>query len=390
MDDNRDGKESKGAVELNEAAETKAAPEQVLNTVKDLKEVSDDSGTAEPPDSIVQMGPVEENEAKYSESTVDSHPTVGDAPTPAADTTKSDITGVTNSQPPGYSASETADVAPGVTIPVEPKRDPNLVSITLRPADKGWVMGEDWVVDFHNLTSIVGIREYVEKLRGISRHRIQIRLKGKVLPPNREIWTLRRLGIYDGYMMLVEPTLSGAWLWEPQQYYIDKLIREVSAIVESSVAGTVHGRISLTNLNAKIKPPPCIKCSLRVFLRQYPEHFYIHTDTTDNTLWVHLSKRLYHMPTFSNLSVEIGTFQYFKPKRFDWNAYKEIDDMYKVESLPPGESQCCIMQCYVAVFVMGSSLSVHLHHPRTVLIMYRGGRGGESSRPRHRHRRGRR
>jgi hypothetical protein len=219
-------------------------------------------------------------------------------------------------------------------VPEEVKRDPNLVSITLRPVDRDWVMGEDWVVDFHNLTTVVGIREYIEKVRGISRHRIQLRLKGKVLPKNREIWTLRRLGIYDGYTMLVEPTLSGSWLWEPKQYYIDKLIREVTEIIEATATAITPGRIELSALNAKIAPPPCIKSSLRVFLRQYPERFYIHTDTTDNVLWIHIPRRPFQMPTFSNFSVEIGSFQYFKPKRFDWAANMDIDDMYKIETLP--------------------------------------------------------
>jgi hypothetical protein len=219
-------------------------------------------------------------------------------------------------------------------VPEEVKRDPNLVSITLRPVDKDWVMGEDWVIDFHNLTTVVGIREFIEKARGISRHRIQLRLKGTVLPKNREIWTLRRLGIYDGYTMLVEPTLSGSWLWEPKQYYIDKLIREVTGIVEATATATTPGRIELVALNAKIAPPPCIKSSMRVFLRQYPERFYIHTDTTDNVLWIHIPRRPFQMPTFSNFSVEIGSFQYFKPKRFDWAANVDIDDMYKIETLP--------------------------------------------------------
>jgi hypothetical protein len=235
-----------------------------------------------------------------------------------------------------------ATTAPVVAAPVEPeppKRDPNLVAITLRPMDKDWVMGEDWIVDFHNMTTIVDIRAFIEKERGISRHRMQLRLKGKVLAPNREIWTLRRLGIYDGYMIQVEPTLSGAWLWEPKQYYIDRLLNEVCAVVEAAVSPTGSGRINMKVLSALIKPPPCIKSSLRVFLRQYPERVYIHTDTTDNDLWVHVTSRPYQLPTFGNFSVEIGAFPYYKPKPFNWEANKDIDDMYKIETLPDEEEE---------------------------------------------------
>lgn len=230
------------------------------------------------------------------------------------------------------------------TMNIEPvveevKRDPNMVSVTLRAVDNGWVMGVDWIVDFHNLMTMGEIRTYVEQYRGISRHRIQLRLKGKVLPANREIWTLRRMGIYDGYTILIEPTIIGGWLWEPKEYYANKLLDEVCEIVTNTVTPNGSGRINLKVLNEKIKPPPCIKSSLRVFLRQYPERIYIHTDTSENELWVHVTKRPFQLPTFGTFSVEIGTFPYYKPKRFDWAGNKEIDDMYKIETLPVDEEE---------------------------------------------------
>lgn len=237
-------------------------------------------------------------------------------------------------KPPQAQATDTAEVAPEATVEVVKPRDPNLVAITLRPMNKNWVMGEDWVVDFHNLVTIVDIRAFIEKERGISRHRIQLRLKGKVLAKNREIWTLRRLGIYDGYTIQVEPTLSGSWLWEPREYYINKLMTDITDIINTTAAATGCGRINLKDLNSKIQPPPCFTCSLRVFLRQYPEKFYIHKDTTDGDMWVHLTTRPFQLPTFGNFSVEIGTFQYYKPKPYNWAANKDIDDMYKIETLP--------------------------------------------------------
>ena len=216
---------------------------------------------------------------------------------------------------------------------IEVKRDPNLVSITFRPMDQNWVMGEDWTVDFNSLTTLISLREFIEKERGISRHRIQLRLKGKVLPLNREIWTLRRLGIYDGYTIIVEPTLSGSWLWETKEYYINKLLNDVCNIIKL----TENNRINLKELNKKIKMPPCIKSTLRVFLRQYPERFYIHTDITNNELYIHNIIKPYQIPTFHHFSIDIGYYTYYKPKPYNWLANKDIDDMYKIETLPEDE-----------------------------------------------------
>jgi hypothetical protein len=240
-----------------------------------------------------------------------------------------------------------ADISGGVALDEaekEPvveviKRDPNLVLIALRPVNKDWVMGEDWMVDLHNSMTLQGIRGYIEEHRGISRHRIQLRMKGKVVPANRESWTIRRLGFYDGYLIQVEPTLSMAWMWNPIEWYHEKLLSEVCEIVTNTVTPTGTGRINLKELSAKIQPPPCIKTSLRVFLRKYPERVYIHTDVTDGSLWVHCVTRPYQLPTFGNFSVEIGTFPYFKPKYYNWAANKDIDDMYKIETLPPEEEE---------------------------------------------------
>jgi hypothetical protein len=66
---------------------------------------------------------------------------------------------------------------------------------------------------------------------------------------------------------------------------------------------------------------------------------YIHTDTTDNDLWVHVTSRPFQLPTFGNFSVEIGSFPHYKPKPYNWEANKDIDDMYKIETLPDEEEE---------------------------------------------------
>ncbi|KAJ1441780.1 hypothetical protein B484DRAFT_442574 [Ochromonadaceae sp. CCMP2298] len=204
------------------------------------------------------------------------------------------------------------------------KRDPNLITVVVRPVDGSWVMGEDWVLELHALSNFADLKEIVEQARGISRHRMQLRLKGKVLAASRELWTLRRYGVYDGCVVQVEPTLAGAWHWEPAEYYADKLLAEVVTQIRSSP----DQRMNLATLRVTV--PPSVKTSLRVFLRTYPERIYMHTDITEGDVWVHERTRPFQLPSFGNFSTQIGSFAYFKPARFDWDAYKDIDSMYTV------------------------------------------------------------
>lgn len=75
-------------------------------------------------------------------------------------------------------------------------------------------MGEDLQVTFHFDTTIEGIKQYLEDTRGISRHRQQIRplfkkAGNRIIPPEKEGWTLKRLGFEDDTVVTVEPTLPG-------------------------------------------------------------------------------------------------------------------------------------------------------------------------------------
>lgn len=208
------------------------------------------------------------------------------------------------------------------------KKEENLVALVLRPQDKGWIMGEDWDVRVSYLLTLADLKAMIEEHKGISRHRIQLRLKGKVLVPNRENWTLRRTGIYDGYMVMVEPTLSGSWYWNPYDYYADKLLKAVHDEIEN----TINKRMNIVDLSAKVACPPIVKTSLRVFLRKYPEHIHIHVDTTNNLMWVSRPQYASQLPSFDPNPVELGSIEYFEPEPFDWEAHADIDDMYKLEA----------------------------------------------------------
>ena len=90
------------------------------------------------------------------------------------------------------------------------------------PKDGDWVMGIDWPVELDPATTLAEVRVFIEKNRKIPRHRIQLRIKEQVPPPARDQWTLRKMGIFDGARINIEPTLSGSWTWEPIEYYVEE------------------------------------------------------------------------------------------------------------------------------------------------------------------------
>ena len=68
--------------------------------------------------------------------------------------------------------------------------------------------------------------------------------------------------------------------------------------------------------------------------RKYPERIHIYVDTELNLLWLSETEHPYQLPVFNAFPVEIGTVSRYESETFDWNSYKDIDDMYKVEELP--------------------------------------------------------
>ena len=201
------------------------------------------------------------------------------------------------------------------------------VELIIRPVDGEWSMGDDWVVSYPYSKTLNDIKAYIEEEKGISQHRIQLRLKGKIIPSNRENWTVRRYGIYDGYIVQVEPTLTGSWLWHDLDYYAEKLLSEVI----EEIRKTECGSIQLSELDGLVKVPPCFPISLRVFLRRYPERIFIHTDTSEDIMWVQEPARPLQLPTFSNINIQIGRFKHYQPPKFNWSNYKDVDDMYQVD-----------------------------------------------------------
>ena len=185
--------------------------------------------------------------------------------------------------------------------------------------------------------TFLDIAQFVEDERGISRYRIQIRYKGKVVSDAKMKWTLRRTGISsDDVVLQIEPTLAGAWWWHTIPEYTEKLLTDIERVIDNSPNKGIflHDLETLTPV-----PPPLESKSLRVFLRIYPERFHIYTYTCDNTHWVRRTHGLIDLPIFSNVPHDLGRIQHFVPKPFDWDAYADIDDKYVVEVFETVEEQ---------------------------------------------------
>jgi hypothetical protein len=238
------------------------------------------------------------------------------------------ITEENKEEPPPQPVEETP-VPEKPKEPEKPVKKDNEIAIIIRPICDGWQMGEDWPVFVSYLFTFLDIKALIETERGISRHRIQLRIRGKTIVPSREKWTLRRMGIFDGYVIQAEPTLSGSWWWNPRDYYVENVLSHVERLVDERNGGIFYSE--LVTLTAM--PPPLQKTSLRVFLRSYPERVHIHCNTALGTYWISRAKGLIDLPTFSSMPHDLGKLSLpliDQVPPFDWDNYKDIDDKYAV------------------------------------------------------------
>lgn len=196
-----------------------------------------------------------------------------------------------------------ASIRPSTINPAAVQAD---VTVFIRPMLGLWQMGEDWEVTVPYNSTFVDFKTYIEEHRGICRHRIQIRLKGRIVQPAREKWTLRRMGINQGMILLVEPTMAGSWWWNPYSYYRDALLSQIESVIKSEGGG-----LFLPRLMELVQMPPPITTSLRVFLRTYPERIHMYTNVTDNSIWVQKAAGLISIPTFSPVPHNLGYFDHF-------------------------------------------------------------------------------
>lgn len=220
------------------------------------------------------------------------------------------------------------------TKPNDPDKIP-VVEIVLRPVNQGWSMGEDWHVLRPLTSTMYDLRVFLEEEKGINRNRIMLRVKGKLFAASKEKWTFRRLGLYDGYVIDIEPTMSGSWWWHPIEHYAEIFIQRIESLLERAPGGGLF----LHDLEPVVEMPPPIKKSLKVFLRIYPERFFLYSDTKKNTTWVRRTTNLIEIPAFETVPHILGQFAMYKDENFDWDSYADIDDKYKVETYVTAEEE---------------------------------------------------
>lgn len=191
--------------------------------------------------------------------------------------------------------------------------------------DGDWRMGEDMDFVVRADATTADAAKAIGERRGISGHRIQIRYpNGKLVPSNREDWTLKRLGVKDGFVLQVEPTLSGLWYWNTLEYYHEKLIEEIVTILK----GSPDNMIKLNELAGQVRVPPPIKFSLQAFLRQYPDRISMHYELTNQQMWVYLPKYELQLPTVSDnpIALEFKNIPTYEESYFDWEGNYDWDD----------------------------------------------------------------
>ena len=94
--------------------------------------------------------------------------------------------------------------------------------------------------------------------------------------------------------------------------------------------------ISMSELGDAVGPlPPPIKTNLKAFLHRYPEKVNIYCDCSgyENVYWVQETTHPRMLPRFEEFPVDIGVTPRFQWADFDWDQYRDIDDMYKEETL---------------------------------------------------------
>ena len=177
------------------------------------------------------------------------------------------------------------------------------IAVLLRPQNQGgWIMSEDSPISLDDSITLHELRLRVAALRPqISPYRVRFRFSNqKLVPEDLYDWSLRRHGIHDGYILILEPTHYCGWLWNSEEYYIDKLLDQVEALI----VGEDAKQMKLSDLAKKVELPPFIKYSLRTLLRQFPERFQLTVDVTQGVVLCSLSIENCRMPRWHESTLE--------------------------------------------------------------------------------------
>jgi len=168
-----------------------------------------------------------------------------------------------------------------------------LITVILRGVDRGWKMGRDVPMEIDTTLRLDAFFRLIANKKSIPKTRFVVKLpassagaanipdvernpqkqfeweNGKV--GGKADWTVRRCGIFNAIVVVVEPSFPLAWLWEEQQWYEDVYMDLVAGAIRSSD----DKRLTLQELALQVAKPPPLYMTLRTFLRKYPEVFHL-------------------------------------------------------------------------------------------------------------------
>mmetsp|Transcript_21094 Transcript_21094/g.27705 ORF Transcript_21094/g.27705 Transcript_21094/m.27705 type:complete len:172 (+) Transcript_21094:66-581(+) len=151
------------------------------------------------------------------------------------------------------------------------------MKILIEAIDGEWPMGEDLEIEVEESTTIFEIKELIKQHRGcpISRQRIDAEPK-ETHHGTLDECPVKKLGLKEGDSLTVHPTRHNAFLWHPLEYYERKLLDLVHEYLKERDGGPVD-LVELTT-DDRFKPPPPLRYKLKVYLRKFPDEFYLEYD----------------------------------------------------------------------------------------------------------------
>ena len=98
-------------------------------------------------------------------------------------------------------------------------------------------------------------------------------------------WTVRRAGMHSKLIIKVEPVFPLAWLWHEMDYYE----KQYRTSIRDAFAEGGQERMTLQQIALTTEKPPPLRCTLRAFLRKYPEQFHLEINQNSSVVTVSLN-----------------------------------------------------------------------------------------------------
>uniref|UniRef100_A0A7S3NQ47 Uncharacterized protein n=1 Tax=Aureoumbra lagunensis TaxID=44058 RepID=A0A7S3NQ47_9STRA len=159
-----------------------------------------------------------------------------------------------------------------------------ITAVDLDNEGNPWIMGETLEIDINPDAPVQTFLEKIADIKQIDINRMKI-----IVPPDRVITcemyelSLRRSGInHQENRVELRPTTPGVWSWHPIDYYEQLYVKELKRVIGND-------ELSLSEVIQIAKKPPVLRTSTRVFLRKYPDLFFVSTSLVSNLSTVRLN-----------------------------------------------------------------------------------------------------